>query len=83
MQKKTGTRLQVWRGKATKTTGGLKKTDLTKNKHGKIVSKTKSTTAKHKSNLGKMLTNKKKRETFEISKQNIVKGKRNRKKTKR
>merc|ERR1711942_150806 len=30
---------QVWKGSKTKTVGGLTKSDLTKNKHGKIVSK--------------------------------------------
>merc|ERR1712232_1374580 len=29
----------VWRGSKTKTVGGLKKTDLLKNKNGKVVSK--------------------------------------------
>ena len=40
--KKTGTRLQVMRGTAKKTSGGLMKKDLMDNKRGKIVSKKKS-----------------------------------------
>ena len=41
-----GTRAQVWHGTAYKTTGGLCKTDLMKNKAGRIVSKAKHMTAK-------------------------------------
>ena len=37
-----GSRAQVHHGTAYKTTGGLKKKDLRKNKHGKIVSRLKS-----------------------------------------
>ena len=37
-----GTRAQVWHGTADRTSGGLTKNDLTKNKHGYIVSKNKS-----------------------------------------
>ena len=37
-----GSRAQVWHGTAYKTSGGLKKKDLKKNKHGKIVSRAKS-----------------------------------------
>jgi len=37
-----GSRAQVHHGTAYKTTGGLKKKDLKKNKHGKIVSRAKS-----------------------------------------
>jgi hypothetical protein len=37
-----GTRAQVWHGTADRTSGGLTKNDLTKNKHGYIVSKKKS-----------------------------------------
>lgn len=37
-----GSRAQVWHGTAYKTSGGLRKKDLKKNKHGKIVSRTKS-----------------------------------------
>lgn len=39
---KEGTRAQVWHGTAEKTSGGLSKNDLIKNKHGYIVSKNKS-----------------------------------------
>ena len=53
-----GTRLQVFRGKRTRTSGGLKKVDLVKNKFGKIVSKKKQVKAKKKSNLGKYLVSK-------------------------
>ena len=34
-----GSRLQVWKGSKTKTSGGLTKSDLMENKRGKIVSK--------------------------------------------
>jgi len=37
-----GTRAQVWHGTAKRTSGGLTKDDLIKNKHGYIVSKLKS-----------------------------------------
>ena len=37
-----GTRAQVWHGTAKRTSGGLTKKDLIKNKHGYIVSKNKS-----------------------------------------
>jgi hypothetical protein len=37
-----GSRAQVWHSTAFKTTGGLRKRHLKKNKHGNIVSKTKS-----------------------------------------
>ncbi len=36
-----GSKLQVWKGEAQKTGGGLKKDDLMKNKRGKVVSKKK------------------------------------------
>ena len=41
-----GSRAQVWHGTAYKTKGDLKKADLYMNKHGRIVSKKKHTTAK-------------------------------------
>ena len=50
-----GCRSAVFRGKAKKTTGGLKKEDLIKNKYGNIVSKKRSEAAKQKSNLGNFL----------------------------
>ena len=45
-------RARVWRGEIRKTTGGLTKADLTKNKAGKIVSKRKSLAAVKANNLG-------------------------------
>ena len=49
---KLSQRLRVWRGEIRKTTGGLTKADLHKNKAGKIVSKRKSLAAVKKNNLG-------------------------------
>lgn len=46
-----GSRAQVWHGTAHKTAGGLIKSDLLKNKHGRIVSKKKHNTAKRERNL--------------------------------
>ena len=40
-EKVIGSRAEVWNGKAQKTSGGLRRGDLTKNKHGRIVSKKK------------------------------------------
>lgn len=48
-----GSRAQVWHGAALKTSGGLKKSDLMKNKHGRIVSKKKHNTAKKEKRLEK------------------------------
>ena len=48
-----GTRAQVWHGTAYKTTGGLCKSDLMKNKAGRIVSKAKHHTAKREKRLVK------------------------------
>jgi hypothetical protein len=42
----TGSRAQVWHGTAKKTSGGLTKTALMMNKHGRIVSRKKHNTAK-------------------------------------
>ena len=82
-KKKYGTRLEVWRGKAAQTTGGLSKAALTKNRNGKIVSKKKSVAAKRNSHLGNMVTdtNRKKRTSklTDLSDKNIRKGKRKRK----
>ncbi len=36
--RKVGSRRQVWNGSAEKTKGGLRKSDLVKNKYGRIVS---------------------------------------------
>ena len=48
-----GSRAEVWHGNAKKTTGGLSKNDLIKNKHGEIVSKKKHITAKREKRLEK------------------------------
>jgi len=48
-----GSRAQVWHGTAYKTSGGLTKNDLMMNKHGRIVSKAKSATAKKEKRLEK------------------------------
>ena len=47
----TGTKAEVWRGKADKTKGGLLKSDLKRNKKGQIVSKRASAHAAARSNL--------------------------------
>jgi hypothetical protein len=41
---KRGSRRKVWNGSAEMTAGGLRKSDLTKNKYGRIVSVKKHTT---------------------------------------
>ncbi len=52
-------RLRVWNGTLKKTSGGLTKNDLMKNKRGKIVSKKKSAAAKQSANnLGAWLRSK-------------------------
>ena len=48
-----GSRAEVWHGNAKKTTGGLTKKDLLKNKHGELVSKKKHHTAKREKRLEK------------------------------
>ena len=48
-----GSRAEVFHGNAKKTTGGLMKKDLMKNKHGEIVSKKKHLTAKKEKRLEK------------------------------
>ena len=48
-----GSRAQVWHGTAKKTTGGLTKKDLMKNKHGRIVSRKKHTMEKKMKRLEK------------------------------
>ena len=48
-------RIAVWRGDRLKTTGGLFKKDLIKNKRGKIVSAKKSGQARKQNNLGDFL----------------------------
>lgn len=53
-------RIRVWKGELQKTSGGLRKVDLIKNKRGKIVSKSKSEAAKKNdgNNLGAWLRSK-------------------------
>jgi len=48
-----GSRAAVWHGTAYKTTGGLTKGNLVKNKHGRFVSRKKHTTAKKEKRLEK------------------------------
>jgi hypothetical protein len=48
-----GSRAEVYHGSAYKTSGGLTKTDLLQNKHGRIVSKAKHSTAKRENRLVK------------------------------
>jgi hypothetical protein len=48
-----GTRAQVWHGTAYKTTGGLTRNDIMKNKSGRIVSKSKYHSAKRDKRLVK------------------------------
>lgn len=48
-----GSRAEVFHGTAKKTTGGLTKKDLIKNKHGEIVSRKKHITAKREKRLEK------------------------------
>jgi hypothetical protein len=48
-----GSRAEVFHGNAKKTTGGLTKKDLMKNKHGEIVSRKKHLTAKKEKRLEK------------------------------
>ena len=51
-------RIAVWNGERASTTGGLKKSDLMKNRHGRIVSKRKSEVARKLNNLGNFLASK-------------------------
>ena len=48
-----GSRAQVWHGTAYKTAGGLTRSDLHMNKHGRIVSRKKHATAKAERRLEK------------------------------
>jgi len=48
-----GSRAQVWHGTAYKTAGGLTKSHLMMNKHGRVVSKSKHMTAKKEKRLEK------------------------------
>ena len=58
MTRSTIQRLEVWRGDRKRTSGGLRKSDLTKNARGKIVSKKKSVQASKQNNLGDKLRKK-------------------------
>jgi len=49
----SGSRAQVWHGTAHKTAGGLVKSDLLMNKHGRIVSRKKHNTEKTRKRLWK------------------------------
>ena len=51
----SSTQRLAWRGDRLKTSGGLFKKDLVKNKRGKIVSKKKSGQARNQNNLGNFL----------------------------
>ena len=51
--KTVGSRAEVWHGNAKKTSGGLTKKDLLKNKHGRIVSKKKHLSEKKNKRLEK------------------------------
>lgn len=51
-------RVRVWKGELKKTTGGLTREDLVKNKRGKLVSRRKSKQAADQNNLGVWLRNK-------------------------
>ena len=55
---RTNQRLRVWKGELRKTSGGLTRDDLMKNKKGKIVSKRKSLAMKKINNLGGYLREK-------------------------
>lgn len=46
VQQTIGSRAQVWHGTAKKTSGGLSKSHLMRNKHGRIVSRKKHTIGK-------------------------------------
>ena len=52
-EKAVGSRAEVWHGHAKHTSGGLTKSNLFKNKHGRIVSKKKYHSAKRDNRLVK------------------------------
>jgi len=64
-----GTRAQVWHGTSYKTTGDLTKKHLMKNKHGRIVSRSKHATAKREKRLARAgyLTRKGKFGSFRVA----------------
>ncbi len=51
-------RIRVWKGELKKTSGGLTRDDLVKNRKGKIVSRKKSRQASEFNNLGEWLRDK-------------------------
>ena len=51
-------RIRVWKGELKKTSGGLMRDDLVKNRKGKIVSRKKSRQASEFNNLGEWLRDK-------------------------
>ena len=55
VHKNIGCRSEVFRGKAKRTSGGLKKEDIVRNKYGRYVSKERSEQAKRSSHLGEWL----------------------------
>jgi len=73
-----GSRAQVWHGTAYKTPGNLLKSNLMMNKHGRIVSKRKHTTAKKDKRLVKagFLT---KKGTFGFIKKSATRSRKSRK----
>ena len=66
-----GSRAQVWHETAYKTTGGLTRFDLMKNKHGRIVSMKKHKTAKREKRLEKA-GYKTKKGVFGVAKKSLV-----------
>jgi len=70
-KKTLGTRAEVWHGTAKKTSGGLQKNDLLKNKSGRIVSRAKHNTAKKEMRLKKFgYGPKSRKEMMKLSKKN-------------
>ena len=66
-----GTRLEVWKRKATHTAGGLVRRDLMKNKHNKIVSRTVHRQQSNKSNLGDHLKPRRARRSTRLAKKGV------------
>ena len=84
----TGSRAQVWHGTAYKTTGGLTKSHLHYNKHGRVVSMKKHKTAKKEKRLekagykpkkGKFVAMRKSMKTNKTSKRKTRKARKSRK----
>ncbi len=79
-KKTIGTRAEVWHGTAKKTSGGLQRDDLLKNKSGRIVSRAKHNTAKKEMRLKKYgFGPKSKKEMLRLSKKNRTRRSRSRK----